>query len=79
MFSVVIVRPRRRTVIRSATAKTSGRLWLIMITARPWFRTSLISSSTIDDSRTPSAAVGSSMITMRVPQAIARATATACR
>src|SRR5206468_709884 len=38
-----------------------------------------ISSSTIADSRTPSAAVGSSMITIRVPHAIARATATACR
>src|SRR6266542_1820975 len=77
--SVVMVRPSRSTVMRSATANTSGRLWLIMITVRPWLRTSLINSSTMLDSRTPSAAVGSSMITMRCPHAIARATATACR
>jgi hypothetical protein len=32
---VATVRPWRSTVIRSATAKTSGRLWLIMITASP--------------------------------------------
>src|SRR6266545_3649001 len=76
--SVVMVRPSRSTVMRSATANTSGRLWLIMITVRPWLRTSLINSSTMLDSRTPSAAVGSSMITMRCPHAIARATATAC-
>ena len=79
VVSVVIVRPSRSTVIRSETANTSGRLWLIMMIESPWLRTSLISSSTIDDSRTPSAAVGSSMITIRVPHAIARATATACR
>src|SRR4029453_4191134 len=37
---VGIVRPSRSTVIRSATANTSGRLWLIMTIERPWLRTS---------------------------------------
>src|SRR5262249_56587344 len=46
VVSVRIVRPSRSTVIRSETATTSGRLWLIVMIARPWLRTSWVSSST---------------------------------
>src|SRR5258708_3426552 len=53
-------RPRRWMWTRSATSKTCGMLWLMRITGIPCRRSSLISSSTWPDSRTPSAAVGSS-------------------
>ena len=32
------LRPRRMTMTRSATAKTSGMRWLISTTAMPWSR-----------------------------------------
>ncbi len=48
--------------MRSATSKTCGMLWLIRMIGRPRFFTSSISSSTLRDSLTPSAAVGSSMM-----------------
>src|SRR5216683_1713162 len=54
-------------------------LWLINTTEMPCSRTSLIRSSTCPDSLTPSAAVGSSMITTRLAKAAARATATPWR
>lgn len=72
-------RPRRWMWMRSATSNTCGMLWLIRSTARPRSRTSRMSCRTRADSRTPSAAVGSSRITTRLPNAAARATATPCR
>ena len=59
--------------MRSATSKTCGMLWLIRTIGRPRFFTSSISSSTLRDSLTPSAAVGSSMMMTRLPKAAARA------
>src|SRR5690242_2779478 len=50
-------------------------LWLIRITGKPRSRIVRIRSSTCPDSRTPSAAVGSSMITSRRAKTAARATA----
>ena len=49
------------------------------IVAMPCSVASRISRSTLDDSRAPSAEVGSSRITIRLPKAIARAQATAWR
>src|SRR6266496_3753900 len=72
-------RPRRWMWTRSATSNTCGMLWLIRMTGRPRSRTLRIRSSTMWDSLTPSAAVGSSMITTRRPNAALRATATPCR
>ena len=65
--------------MRSAISNTCGMLWLIRITGSPLSRTRLISSSTWPDSLTPSAAVGSSMITSLRAHAAARATATPWR
>src|SRR2546423_11888313 len=72
-------RPRRMMWIRSASSKTCGMSWLIRITGRPRSRTRRIRSSTWRVSLTPSAAVGSSMITSRRAQVAARATATPWR
>ena len=72
-------RPSRWMWMRSATSKTCGMLWLISTIGRPRCFTSSISSSTLRDSLTPSAAVGSSMMTTRLPKAAARATATPWR
>ena len=69
-------RPRRSTVIRSATSKMSCRLWEIRTTARPCSASRLTSSSTCSVCETPSAAVGSSRITSREFHITARATAT---
>ena len=71
--------PSRMIWIRSASSKTFGMSWLIRITGRPRSRTRLIRSSTWRVSLTPSAAVGSSMITTRRAQVAARATATPWR
>ena len=71
--------PSRWMWMRSAISNTCGMLWLIRITGRPLSRTRLMSSSTCPDSRTPSAAVGSSMITSLRAHAAARATATPWR
>ena len=65
--------------MRSAISNTCGMLWLIRITGSPLSRTRLMSSSTWPDSLTPSAAVGSSMITSLRAHAAARATATPWR
>ena len=72
-------RPRRWMKILSASSNTCGMLWLMRITPRPRRRRLFTSSSTWCDSRTPSAAVGSSRMTTFVPNAAARATATAWR
>src|SRR6266700_1923078 len=65
--------------MRSATSKTCGMLWLIRTTGRPLLRRRLIRASTWPDSRTPSAAVGSSRMITFEPNLAARATATAWR
>ena len=70
------LRPRRSTVIRSATAKTSWRLCEIRMTARPCSASRLTSASTCSVCATPSAAVGSSRITSFEFHITARATAT---
>ena len=70
------LRPRRSTVIRSATSKTSCRLCEMITTARPCSARRLTSSSTCRVWATPSAAVGSSRITSREFHITARATAT---
>src|SRR5439155_20129636 len=72
-------RPSRWIWMRSATSKTFGMLWLIRITGRPRSRRSRISFRTWPVSRTPRAAVGSSRMMTLLPNAAARATATACR
>ena len=69
-------RPSRWTWMRSATSKTCGMSWLIRMTGTPRLRISRMRSSTRWDSRTPSAAVGSSMMITRLPKQAARATAT---
>ena len=58
-------RPKRWIWMRSATSNTWGMLWEIRMIGMPRFFTSTMSSSTRRDSLTPSAAVGSSMITTR--------------
>src|SRR5215207_3930908 len=68
--------PSRMIRIRSASSKTCGMSWLIMITGRPRSRTRWIRSSTWRVSRTPRAAVGSSMIASLRAHFAARATAT---
>src|SRR6266516_4296721 len=65
--------------IRSATSNTLGMLWLIRTTGRPLSLIRRIRSSTCPVSRTPSAAVGSSMMTSLLAKAAARATATPWR
>src|SRR5690349_7346990 len=71
--------PSRCTWMRSATSNTCGMLCEMRITGIPRSRRFRMSSSTWLDSRTPSAAVGSSSTTTFEPKAAARATATACR
>ena len=53
--------------------------WLISTTGMPALADPLDQVEDLPDSRTPSAAVGSSMMTTLLPNAAARATATACR
>ena len=72
-------RPRRRTKMRSATSKTSTRLWLITTTPRPRSRRRRISSRTWAVWATPSAAVGSSSSTTFGSPSNERATATCWR
>src|SRR5829696_6407662 len=67
--------PSRSTTMRSATANTSTRLWLMMITPWPSSRSSLMRSSTCWVWATPSAAVGSSRMTTLGSPIVARATA----
>ena len=74
-----ILRPPLNTTTRVATSTTSAMLWLIRITVVPPRCNSRMRSSTWRLSATPSAAVGSSMITSRAFQWSARAIATACR
>ena len=69
-------RPRRSTTMRSATSKTSTRLWLITTTPSPRSRSRRIRSSTCAVCATPSAAVGSSRITTFGSPSSERATAT---
>src|SRR5215211_1309772 len=68
--------PSRMIRIRSASSKTCGMSWLMMITGRPRSRTRWIRSSTWRVSLTPRAAVGSSMIASRCAHLAALATAT---
>ena len=72
-------RPRRSTKIRSATSKTSTRLWLITTTPSPRSRRRWIRSSTCLVWATPSAAVGSSSSTTLGSPSSERATATCWR
>src|SRR6266704_1587923 len=71
-------RPSRMTCTSSATWITWGIEWLTNTTPRPRSRTRRISSRTPLVCTTPRAAVGSSSKTIRLAQAAARATATAC-
>ena len=71
--------PSRWMWIRSAMSKTWGMLCEMSTTGSPRLLIRRMRSRTIPDSRTPSAAVGSSMMTSLVPKAAARATATLCR
>ena len=65
--------------IWSATAKTSFKLCDTTMTAVPWLESRLMRSSTWAVWATPSAAVGSSMITSLAADMTALATATDCR
>src|SRR6266702_3954957 len=71
-------RPSRMTCISSATSITWGIEWLMNTTPSPRSRTRRIRSRTPLVCTTPRAAVGSSSRTIRLAQAAARATATAC-
>ena len=71
--------PRYRITIRSATANTSLRLCETTSTATPCEASRLIRLKTILVCATPSAAVGSSMITSFAFDMTALATATDCR
>ena len=62
--------------MRSATRKTSARLWLMTSTDRPCSFKRRISSSTCVVCTTPKAAVGSSSITSLASPMMERATAT---
>ena len=63
-------------MIRSATSKTSFMLWETISAAWPWSARRRVRSSTICVWATPSAAVGSSMITSFASQSTAFAIAT---
>ena len=76
---VPTVRPRRSTVMRSASLNTNSRSWLTQMTALPASRSSPIISATCADSWTPNAAVGSSSRTIGWSIRIARAIATTWR
>ncbi len=65
--------------MRSATAKTFSRLWLMTTTPRPRSRKVWMSWSTCSVCETPSAAVGSSSSTTLGSPSSERAMATACR
>ena len=65
--------------MRSATARTSSMLWLIMITPRPRSRTRSIRFSTSAVCATPSAAVGSSSMMSFGSSSSERAIATVWR
>ena len=67
------VTPLRITTARWATSMTCSILWEIMITDTPCSGKRRISCSTLLDSRTPNAAVGSSNIRTFVANATARA------
>ncbi len=71
--------PRYRITTRSATANTSLRLWETTSTATPCEASRLIRLNTVLVCDTPSAAVGSSMITSFAFAITALATATDCR
>src|SRR3984885_11961664 len=72
-------RPSRRTKIRSATSKTSTRLWLITTTPSSRSRRRRIRFRTCAVWATPSAAVGSSRSTTFGSPSSERATATCWR
>ena len=74
-----LLRPSRRTTTRSATARTSSMLWLIMMTPSPRSRSRSIRSSTSAVWATPRAAVGSSRMMTRGSPSSDRAIATVCR
>ena len=74
-----LLRPSRSTTIRSATARTSSMLWLIMITPRPRSRSRSTRFSTSAVCATPSAAVGSSSMMIFGSSSSERAIATVCR
>ena len=74
-----LLRPSRSTTMRSATARTSSMLWLIMMTPSPRSRTRSIRSSTSAVCATPSAAVGSSSMMSLGSSSSERAIATVCR
>ncbi len=66
-------------MIRSATSKTSFMLWDTNSAAWPCSASRRVRSSTMRVWATPSAAVGSSMITSFASQSTAFAIATDCR
>jgi len=66
--------PRRITRKRSATEKACSMLWVMMMIEAPLFFSSRTISSTWCASSTPSAAVGSSRITIFFPKLAALAT-----
>ncbi len=66
------ISPRRKTTMRSATSKMSRRLCEMKITPLPCAFSCWISDMTFSCSGTPRAAVGSSMITRRAFQNMAR-------
>ena len=70
------LRPSRSTVIRSAASKMSWRLWEMRTTASPCSASRRTRSSTCRVWATPSAAVGSSRMTMREFHITARPIAT---
>src|SRR5260370_6221414 len=72
-------RPRRKTIMRSATVNTSDRLCEMSTTASPRSRNWTMSRSTIAVCSTPKEAVGSSRSTTFDPHKTARLTATDCR
>ena len=74
-------RPASRWMwMRSATSHTCGMLWLMRMIGRPLVAQLLDHvEDRVADSLTPRAAVGSSRMTTLLPNAAARATATAWR
>ena len=74
-----LLRPRRRTTMRSATARTSSMLWEIRMTPSPRSRTRSIRFSTSAVCATPRAAVGSSSMMILGSSSSERAMATVWR
>src|SRR6185436_608236 len=64
IFLSAILRPRRMTMTRSATAKTSGMRWLMCTMARSWSRRCFMRFKSSATWRTEIAAVGSSINTI---------------